>query len=231
MELNNNQREIVNTTEGPLLIIAGPGSGKTFTLVERVIHLLVNKKVQPEKIFISTFTEKASKELITRISNRLLELKLDIDIDIGTMRVGTLHSLFLNILEENIQYSDLKKNYRLVDEFEQKYIVYKNIDKFREVQDFEIFIGDMQGKWNQTNKILGYLNKLNEERVAKETLLKNDDIKIRILGDFLEIYEEILKEENISCIALSLPALAFFIVCEFIIFTSLKIKINLFFRN
>ena len=116
------------------------------------------------------------------------------DIDIGTMRVGTLHSLFLNILEENIQYSDLKKNYRLVDEFEQKYIVYKNIEKFRKVPDFEIFIGDMQGKWNQTNKILGYLNKLNEERVAKETLLKNDNIKIRILGDFLEVYEEILKE-------------------------------------
>lgn len=195
MELNNNQREIVNTTEGPLLIIAGPGSGKTFTLVERVIHLLVDKKVQPEKIFISTFTEKASKELITRISNRLLELKLDIDI--GTMRVGTLHSLFLNILEENIQYSDLKKNYRLVDEFEQKYIVYKNIEKFRKVPDFEIFIGDIQGKWNQTNKILGYLNKLNEERVDKKTLFRNDDIKIRILGNFLEVYEEILKEENI----------------------------------
>lgn len=195
MELNKNQREIVNTTEGPLLIIAGPGSGKTFTLVERVIHLLVDKKVQPEKIFISTFTEKASKELITRISNRLLELNLDIDIE--NMRVGTLHSLFLDILEENIQHSDLKKNYRLVDEFEQKYIVYKNIEKFRKVQDFEIFIGDMQGKWNQTNKILGYLNKLNEERVNKETLLKNDDIKIRILGNFLEIYEEILKDENI----------------------------------
>lgn len=195
MELNNNQREIVNSTEGPLLIIAGPGSGKTFTLVERVIYLLVEKKVQPEKIFISTFTEKASKELTTRISNRLLELNLDIDI--GTMRVGTLHSLFLNILEENIQYSDLKKNYRLVDEFEQKYIVYKNIDKFREVRDFEIFIGETQGKWNQTNKILGYLNKLNEERVDKETLFKYDDIKIRILGKFLEVYEEILIEENI----------------------------------
>lgn len=195
MELSNNQKEIVKLTEGPVLIIAGPGSGKTFTLVERVIYLLVDKKVQPEKIFISTFTEKASKELTTRISNRLLEL--NITIDIGAMKIGTLHSLFLNILEENIQYSDLKKNYRLVDEFEQKYIVYKNIEKFCKVQDFEIFIGDLQGKWNQTNKILGYLNKLNEERVDKETLFKHDDIKIRILGSFLEVYEEILKEENI----------------------------------
>ena len=128
MELNKNQKEIVTLTEGPLLIIAGPGSGKTFTLVERIIFLLEKKEIEPSKIFVSTFTEKAAKELITRISNRLLELKLNIDI--STMKIGTLHSLFLKILEENIQYSDLKKNYRLIDEFEQKYIIYKNIDKF-----------------------------------------------------------------------------------------------------
>ena len=123
MELNKNQKEIVTLTEGPLLIIAGPGSGKTFTLVERIIFLLEKKEIEPSKIFVSTFTEKAAKELITRISNRLLELKLNIDI--STMKIGTLHSLFLKILEENIQYSDLKKNYRLIDEFEQKYIIYK----------------------------------------------------------------------------------------------------------
>lgn len=195
MDLNINQREIVNYTEGPLLIIAGPGSGKTFTLVERVIHLLVDKQVSPDKIFISTFTEKASKELITRISNRLIEMKLDIDI--SNMRLGTLHSLFLNILEENIQYSYLKKNYRLVDEFEQKYIIYKSIERFRSIQDFQIFMGDITGKWNQTNRILGYLNKLNENRVEIDTLKNNNDIKIRILGNFLKVYESILEEENI----------------------------------
>ncbi len=138
MELNKNQKEIVTLTEGPLLIIAGPGSGKTFTLVERIIFLLEKKEIEPSKIFVSTFTEKAAKELITRISNRLLELKLNIDI--STMKIGTLHSLFLKILEENIQYSDLKKNYRLIDEFEQKYIIYKNIDKFLEIKEIQEFL-------------------------------------------------------------------------------------------
>lgn len=195
MELNKNQKEIVTLTEGPLLIIAGPGSGKTFTLVERVIFLLEKKEIEPSKIFVSTFTEKAAKELITRISNRLLELKLNIDI--STMKIGTLHSLFLKILEENIQYSDLKKNYRLIDEFEQKYIIYKNMDKFLEIKEIQEFLKEILGKWNQTNKILEYLNKLNEQRISKNELFSSEKKEIKTLGKILEIYEKMLEEENI----------------------------------
>lgn len=195
MELNENQKEIVTLTEGPLLIIAGPGSGKTFTLVERIIFLLEKKEIEPSKIFVSTFTEKAAKELITRISNRLLELKLNIDI--STMKIGTLHSLFLKILEENIQYSDLKKNYRLIDEFEQKYIIYKNMDKFLEIKEIQEFLKEILGKWNQTNKILEYLNKLNEQRISKNELFSNEKKEIKTLGKILEIYEKMLEEENI----------------------------------
>ena len=55
MELNEKQYEAVRSTEGPLLLISGPGSGKTRTLVERAIYLLVEKKVKPENIFLSTF--------------------------------------------------------------------------------------------------------------------------------------------------------------------------------
>ena len=70
--LNPAQRQIVNTTEGPVLVIAGPGSGKTKTLVERVVHLL-ESGVEPKQIMVATFTVKAAKELLTRISNLLIE--------------------------------------------------------------------------------------------------------------------------------------------------------------
>ena len=53
MELNEKQYEAVTTTEGPLLLISGPGSGKTRTLVERAVYLLVEKKVKPENISMS----------------------------------------------------------------------------------------------------------------------------------------------------------------------------------
>ena len=71
---NGNQKQAILATEGPVLIIAGPGTGKTFTLVKRAVYLITEKEVKPENIMIATFTEKAAKEIITRISNELLRL-------------------------------------------------------------------------------------------------------------------------------------------------------------
>ena len=71
---NPQQLEAITTTDGPLLIIAGPGSGKTFTLVERVVSLLTVKSNTPDHIMVVTFTDKAAQELTTRISNRLDQL-------------------------------------------------------------------------------------------------------------------------------------------------------------
>ena len=78
--LNKSQYEAVTSTEGPVLIIAGPGSGKTKTLVERTVYLLSKKNVKPENIFLSTFTEKAASELIIRISEKLKENNLNINL-------------------------------------------------------------------------------------------------------------------------------------------------------
>ena len=62
--INESQIDAITATEGPLLIIAGPGSGKTKTLVERILFLIQVNKLAPENILVATFTEKAAKELI-----------------------------------------------------------------------------------------------------------------------------------------------------------------------
>ena len=59
---NESQLDAINTTKGPLLIIAGPGTGKTFTLINRALNMIVNEKVNPSKILFATFTEKAAHE-------------------------------------------------------------------------------------------------------------------------------------------------------------------------
>ena len=74
---NSQQLEAILATDGPMLIIAGPGSGKTFTLVERLVHLIMHKGVTPESLLVVTFTDKAARELTTRISNRLAELNIN----------------------------------------------------------------------------------------------------------------------------------------------------------
>ena len=98
---NKTQIEAIKTTEGPLLIIAGPGTGKTFTLVQRAIYLIQEKSVKPEQIMIATFTDKAAKELITRISNALLER--NIKANINEMYVGTFHSICMRFVKEHLE--------------------------------------------------------------------------------------------------------------------------------
>lgn len=90
---NKQQREAISTSEGPVLITAGPGTGKTFTLVQRALYLIQERGVAPESIMMATFTEKAAKELITRITSELAER--NISANINEMYIGTFHSLCL----------------------------------------------------------------------------------------------------------------------------------------
>ena len=106
---NDGQKAAITATDGPVLIIAGPGTGKTFTLVKRAIYLIVEKKVQPEDIMIATFTEKAAKELLTRLSNELLEQ--NITVNVNDLYIGTIHSICLRFIKEHLEFTELKKNY------------------------------------------------------------------------------------------------------------------------
>jgi DNA helicase-2/ATP-dependent DNA helicase PcrA len=124
MQANPQQLKAIETLDGPLLIIAGPGAGKTFTLVERTINLLSTRNIDPNRILVSTFTEKAAKELLTRISNRLLERGMTINP--ADMAIGTLHSIFLGLLEEFRPFTRIRRNYTVLDQFDQQYFFYQN---------------------------------------------------------------------------------------------------------
>lgn len=192
--LSEQQRKAVKTTEGPLLIIAGPGSGKTFTLVERILYLIQNKGVEPENIMVATFTEKAANELVTRISNKLHSE--NIKFNLNDMYVGTIHSICLRILEENREFTRLKKNYTMLDQFDQQYLIYQKIRRFLEIKDIEELLSPNQSRWKQSEFLSKWINKLSEEIVAIEDLLKHEDIRLNVLGNCYKLYSELLIEEN-----------------------------------
>ena len=95
---NEKQVEAIRCTDGPLLIITGPGSGKTFTLAERIVNLIREKGVKPENLMVVTFTNKAANELVTRVSDRLNEV--GVRFNLNEMYMGTFHSICLRWLED-----------------------------------------------------------------------------------------------------------------------------------
>lgn len=110
--LNEPQREAVTCTEGPLLIFAGAGSGKTRVLVHRIAYLIREKGVSPWQIFAVTFTNKAAGEMRERISH-LLNLRAD------ELWISTFHSAGVRILRRHIQKLDYGPNFVIYDDNDQ----------------------------------------------------------------------------------------------------------------
>jgi ATP-dependent DNA helicase len=106
--LNERQKEAVITTEGPVLVIAGAGSGKTKVLTTRIAYLIENKKVNSENILAITFTNKAAKEMKDRVSNILKR-------DVRRMHISTFHSFGVEILREYGYLVNIDKNFTILD--------------------------------------------------------------------------------------------------------------------
>ncbi len=125
IHLDADQETVIKHGVGPLWVIAGPGSGKTDSIVLRCIKLLVVDKVQPASIILTTFTEKAANNLQNRISQYMMYLST-IDeyvkhIDYNRVRIDTLHGLCNDIMQE-FRFTGYQ-NYRLLDEVEQRLFI------------------------------------------------------------------------------------------------------------
>jgi len=91
--LDERQREVVTHTQGPLLVIAGPGTGKTLVITHRIAYLIAQKMARPEEILALTFTDKAAREM---------EERVDILVPYGfvNVQIGTFHSFGQSLLRE-----------------------------------------------------------------------------------------------------------------------------------
>ena len=107
-DLNERQKEAVLYNEGPLLIIAGAGSGKTKALTTKIAYLLEEKEVSPYNILAITFTNKAAKEM----KDRLYSLVGSIS---KKLQVSTFHSFGLRLLRENFEVLGYDQNFNIMD--------------------------------------------------------------------------------------------------------------------
>lgn len=109
-KLNAEQKAAVKTTDGPLIVLAGAGSGKTRVLIHRVLYLVLEKKVDPSNILLVTFTNKAAGEMLERINKVFSEYKIS-----GIPTVGTFHSLCAKILRRDGQNIGIPIGFQIFD--------------------------------------------------------------------------------------------------------------------
>ena len=117
-QLNEQQREAVTTTEGPLLILAGAGSGKTRVIAHRIAYLIAEKNVAPWNILAVTFTNKAAEEMKIRVQRLLKDHQLS-----SFPLVSTFHSLCVRILRQDIE--------KLNDKYTRTFTIYDQDDSLR----------------------------------------------------------------------------------------------------
>ena len=121
-KLNSQQRKAVTAADGPVLVVAGPGSGKTRVLTQRIAYLIASEGIRPWQILAVTFTNKAAKEMDQRVKSMLNEQATD-----GIM-LGTFHSICARILRREVDHLPLESNFVIFDSDDQERVV-KNIVK------------------------------------------------------------------------------------------------------
>lgn len=143
--MNSEQNEAVRTTEGPLLIMAGAGSGKTRVLTHRIAYLLDEKDVSPYNILAITFTNKAAKEMKARVEHLVGE-------EAQVIWMSTFHSMCVRILRRDADRIGIERNFTIIDPTDQKSVIKdvlksENIDSKR----FEprMFIGAISNLKNE----------------------------------------------------------------------------------
>ena len=141
--LNEKQREAVLYLDGPILIVAGAGSGKTKVLTSRIAHIINNSKAYENQILAVTFTNKAAKEMQDRVG-KILKKKA-----IGLSWLGTFHSISAKFLRRHAQAVGLNYNFTIIDQDDQSRLI-KNICKSENIDIKKIspkYILSIIDKW------------------------------------------------------------------------------------
>ena len=178
--LNDKQYEAVVTTEGPCLVIAGAGSGKTKVLTHKIAYLIGEKQVKPWNILAITFTNKAANEMKERIGNLVGDVAADI-------WMGTFHSICVRILR------------RFIDRigFDSSFIIFDTSDQRTLVKTCIKSIG-LDDKMFTDRSVLSEISNAKNEMLEPEqyTVRSNGDFRKEKIALVYEMYQKRLKENN-----------------------------------
>ena len=179
-ELNDKQYEAVTNTEGPSLVIAGAGSGKTKVLTHKIAYLIGEKAVKPWNVLAITFTNKAANEMKERVKNLVGDTASDI-------WMGTFHSICVRILRKTIDRIGFDSSFVIFDTSDQKSMI-KKILKEQNLDD-KIF--------SDKSVLYEISNAKNEMLTPEKYRAKaNSDFRKEKIAEIFALYQKRLKENN-----------------------------------
>lgn len=155
---NRNQQRAVEYNQGPLLIIAGPGTGKTTVIIKKINFLIKNNLAKPEEILALTFTEKAALEM---------EEKVDQELPYGyfQMVIDTFHGFADQVLRNEIIHLGLSNNYQLMSEAEALIFFKKNLSLF------ELSLYQPIGNPTKyVKELLDHFSRLRDENISRSII-------------------------------------------------------------
>ena len=172
--LNKSQRESIINLDGPCLIVAGAGSGKTKVLTTRAAHIIKKKKAWPSQILCVTFTNKAAREMQNRVS-KLLQRQAT-----GIPWLGTFHSISAKILRRHAAAVHLNSNFTIIDRDDQLRLI-KNICKSEKI-DVKLYSPQI---------IIAIIDRwINKGLTPKKVIPKKGDGIERGILNIYKIYQE-----------------------------------------
>ena len=180
--LNKAQKKAVLCLDGPLLIVAGAGSGKTKVLTSRIAHIIKEKKAFPNQILSVTFTNKAAKEMQHRVSSILNSEA------IGLSWLGTFHSICAKLLRKHASAAELTSNFTIIDTDDQIRLI-KNICKSENIDIKQLapkYILSIIDKWK------------NKGFYPVEVIVNKNDIYEKTVLPLYKIYQQKLLDLNAS---------------------------------
>jgi len=180
--LNDAQKEAVLHLDGPLLIVAGAGSGKTKVLTSRIANIIKEKKAFPNQILAVTFTNKAAKEMQNRVSKILGSTA------VGLSWLGTFHSICAKLLRKHASAANLNSNFTIIDTDDQIRLI-KNICKAENIDIKQLsprFILAIIDRWK------------NKGFYPNEVVINKKDLYEKTILPLYKIYQQKLTDLN-SC--------------------------------
>jgi len=188
-----NQKQAIIHSKGPLLLTAGPGSGKTRVLLWHTVHLIVYEDIKPEEIFLSTFTEKAALQLKEGLIGLLgmVTNETGIPYDTSKMDIGTVHSICRKIITDRrfTQSGERHFNPVVKDELDQYFLLYRQLwGNFLELSEYDeeqtqrkinnFFYGsDFYSKHLAVQNCISLFNRFSEEMIKPDDVDPDDTIR------------------------------------------------------